>query len=567
MSALIAKMLTSLFTLFAIPSFVAALWPMPRALSTGSTALKLSSDFVIHLEVQNSPNDLQSAISAVYTQLHNDTLQRLVVGRAAADSVAIARASELRFLTISLTGHAVVRSIEQEAVEPYGSRSESYSLNIPHDGTTATLTANSTLGLFRGLTTFSQMWYSSSSGKYILDAPVSIADEPAFPHRGLSFDTARNFFPVEDILRTLDGMSWLNTLYWHVADSQSFPLEVPAFPELAEKGAYSETERYSAADVQRIVSYANERGIDVIMELDSPGHTTGIAFAYPEHIACANKSPWATYASEPPAGQLRIASNATLAFARELFASVAGMMPGTMMSSGGDEVNLPCWEDDEETIQDLSINNITIADALNQFIQEVQNVLHQAGKTPFIKSDMILTHNVPVTNDTIAVVWQSSADATSMAERGQRFIHQPSDYFYLDCGAGEWLGNDVLGNSWCDPFKTWQRAYSFDPFANLSASQQQLVLGGQMPIWSEQTSPENLDPIVWPRLASGAEVFWTGATLPDGSPRLGANATSGTQAFARINEMRYRMVDRGIRAIALQPHWCVLRAGECDLDA
>ena len=62
------------------------------------------------------------------------------------------------------------------------------------------------------------------------------------------------------------------------------------------------------------------------------------------------------------------------------------MLPGTMMSSGGDEVNLPCWNDDEETVRDLSDRNITIADAFNHFIQEVQGVLHDHGKTPFIKS-------------------------------------------------------------------------------------------------------------------------------------------------------------------------------------
>lgn len=123
-----------------------------------------------------------------------------------------------------------------------------------------------------------------------------------------------------------------------------------------------------------------------MQELDSPGHTTGIAFSHPEHIACANKAPWATYANEPPAGQLRIASNATLAFSRQLFVSVAEMLPGTMMSSGGDEVNLPCWNDDEDTMQDLQERGITIADALNQFIQEIQGVLRDCGKTPFIKS-------------------------------------------------------------------------------------------------------------------------------------------------------------------------------------
>lgn len=103
-----------------------------------------------------------------------------------------------------------------------------------------------------------------------------------------------------------------------------------------------------------------------------------------------------------------------------------------------------------------------------------------------------------------------------------------------------------------------------------------------MPLWSEQSSPENLDSIVWPRLASAAEVFWTGASLPDGNPRLGrsrisgvarklimnigVNATSGREALSRMHELRYRLVERGVGAIALQPHWCALRPGACDLD-
>lgn len=121
-------------------------------------------------------------------------------------------------------------------------------------------------------------------------------------------------------------------------------------------------------------------------EMDSPGHTNAISAAHPEHIACAAKSPWATYASEPPAGQLRIASLATLAFARTLFASVAATLPGTMMSSGGDEVNLPCWADDAETVAELARRNMTIGEALDEFVLGVQEVLREHGKTPFIKS-------------------------------------------------------------------------------------------------------------------------------------------------------------------------------------
>ena len=84
---------------------------------------------------------------------------------------------------------------------------------------------------------------------------------------------------------------------------------------------------------------------------------------------------------------------------------------------------------------------------------------------------------------------------------------------------------------------------------------------GQIPLWTEQSGPENLDPIVWPRAASAAEVFWTGALLPDGSPR---NVSS---ALPRLHEMRFRMVNRGIKAIPLQPEWCAIRPGLCNLNS
>ena len=202
-----------------------------------------------------------------------------------------------------------------------------------------------------------------------------------------------------------------------------------AFPELAEKGAYSADEIYTREDIKQVIQYANEvsstsnphaartqeltaLGIPELserhrrsdgmkelqitssplliyltnQEMDSPGHTTAISAAHPEHIACAAKSPWSKYASEPPAGQLRIASPSTVSFARTMFSSVAATLPGTMMSSGGDEVNLPCWEEDEQTIADLAARNISIADALNEFVQTVQGVITGHGKIPFIKS-------------------------------------------------------------------------------------------------------------------------------------------------------------------------------------
>ncbi|KAK7680268.1 hypothetical protein QCA50_016778 [Cerrena zonata] len=451
-------MFAYLLLLFSLVDLSQSLWPIPRQLTTGSIPLKLSRNFDVVVNIHSAPQDLLDSISRTNGHLKNDSFERLVVGRSAADTHLVNHAASLDSLVVSLSEGSIVRSVAAEITEAIESRSESYTLSIPNRGQ-ARLTANSTLGLFRGLATFEQLWYTLDQEKYLTSAPIEIVDEPAFPYRSFSLDTARNFYPVSDILRTLDAMSWvkMSTLYWHVADSQSFPLSIPAFPELASKGAYSQEEIYSVDDVKEIVHYANTRGIDVVMELDTPGHTTAIGSAHPEHVACPNKSPWSKYANEPPAGQLRIASDATVEFTKQVFKSVLSMMTSPLMSTGGDEVNLPCWEEDEETMADLEEKNITIGEALNEFVVAIQGVLKENGKIPFIKSDMILTHNVPVTNDTVAVVWQSSADAVGIAERGLRFIHQPSNYFYLDCGAGDWVGNNVLGNSWCDPFKTWQR--------------------------------------------------------------------------------------------------------------
>jgi hexosaminidase len=366
-------------------------------------------------------------------------------------------------------------------------------------------------------------------------------------------DTARNYFPVSDIKRTLDAMSWvkINTFHWHIVDSQSFPLEIPGFTEISDKGAYSSTSVYSQSDVENIITYAAERGIDVLAEIDTPGHTSVISKSHPEHIACAEATPWETYAGEPPAGQLRIASPATVKFSTDLLSAAAKLFPSKYFSTGGDELNAACYTDDNETQQMLNSSGKTIAQALNVFTQTTHAALAREGKTPVVWEEMVLS-NVTLANNTIALVWISSEDAAVVAKKGFRFIHAASDYFYLDCGAGAWVGAFPTGNSWCDPFKTWQKSYSFDPVANLTEAESKLVLGGQHLLWTEQTNPHNLDPIVWPRAASSAEVFWTGPGL------------NGSTALPRLHDIAFRMQQRGVGAISLQPLWCALRPETCD---
>lgn len=546
------------FTLLLLASPALAVWPLPKQFTTGTTALQLSSDFDIDLSgVQNAPQDLQDAASRTKDQLTKDKLAILTVDRGTSNADAVKAAKSLSKLSLSVPTGTQVKNISDDAILPLGSRQEGYTLTIPDDGSAAQLSANSSLGLFRGLTTFSQLFYDLNGTTYTTQAPIDITDAPAYPYRGLMLDTARNYFPVSDIKRTLDAMSWvkINTFHWHVVDSQSFPLIVPGFEQISQKSAYSASMVYTAQDVQDIVSYAAARGIDVLPEIDTPGHTSAIANAFPEHIACANAVPWASYANEPPAGQLRLASAATTNFTANLLTAAASLFPSKLFSTGGDELNEKCYTDDQQTQSDLQAQGKTLADALATFTQTTHGALAGVGKSPVVWEEMVLDHNLTLSKDALVLVWISSANAKAVAQKGYKFVHAPSDYFYLDCGGGGWVGANTDGNSWCDPFKTWQKAYSFDPLANLTAEEGQLVQGGQQLLWTEQSHPSNLDPIVWPRAASSAEVFWSGP---------GGNSTA---ALARLHDLGYRMNARGVGAIALQPMFCALRPNACDLTA
>ena len=300
--------------------FASALWPMPRDLQTGTTLLKLSNDFDIQVcDIPQVPQDLHDAISRTLSHLQSDQLQRLIVGRGASDSAALADAPSLARLTVSLAPNSPpIKSIMEEATKEITKRSESYSLTIPDtDQGVANLTANSALGLLRGLTTFGQLWYvlKVSGIVYSHQAPVKITDSPAYVSPNmctlaiylycffsriagscwiregtceffLSINPMSNSililylqfsgrwhqtnFECNEHGQGLFGAIFLlstfllynlrsrqmSQFHWHVVDAQSFPLTIPGFPELSQKGAYSAQEIYSSKDIDDIVKYA-----------------------------------------------------------------------------------------------------------------------------------------------------------------------------------------------------------------------------------------------------------------------------------------------------------------------
>ncbi len=169
-------------TLLTVCSPADALWPQPRNLQTGSTALRLSGGFDITISgsVHNAPSDLHAAVLSTQNFVKTDKLGRLVVGRGSVDAQAVSKAKSLSKLTLSLSQGATAHSITSEAQKAIEDRDEAYTLTVPSDGSGATLTASSTLGLYRGLTTFSQLVYYNDGTTYILNAPIHIQDSPAY---------------------------------------------------------------------------------------------------------------------------------------------------------------------------------------------------------------------------------------------------------------------------------------------------------------------------------------------------------------------------------------------------
>jgi hexosaminidase len=172
--------LTAVSALLVLAQPSVALWPQPTQITTGTTPLKLAPGFSIRLNgVRNAPRDLAEAASRTEKFLRDDKLALLVPDRGQSLKGPIKAAKALRSLTVTLSGGAA-KSISEEAIAPLGTRSEGYTLTVPSDGSDAVLSANSTLGLFRGLTTFSQLWYDVDGQTFTNQAPVAITDAPAY---------------------------------------------------------------------------------------------------------------------------------------------------------------------------------------------------------------------------------------------------------------------------------------------------------------------------------------------------------------------------------------------------
>ncbi|KAI8642475.1 beta-hexosaminidase 1 precursor [Parasitella parasitica] len=593
------------------------LWPAPQNAKYGQQELELDTTFHI------SGPDVKQLTHAIdrYTKLI--TRERWIPVQAPFS----VNNETIKTNVSSTTLVALNIIIEDENQELEHLVDESYVLDIPVGSDIGTLKSKTVWGSLRGLETFSQLVQARPNqnsdgevkikdydqdeepdydnvgfeGLYIPNTPVRIEDSPKYAHRGLMLDTSRNYFPVNDILRTIDAMAFnkMNVFHWHITDSHSFPLRLKNTPELAHEGAYKLHQRrlvYTEKDIKKIVKYARNRGVRVIPEIDMPAHTGSWALSHKNITTCSGVyylpgEDWSErLAAEPGAGQLNPIKDETYEVVDKVITEVASLFPDSLFHGGGDEPVYKCWKQDQGVVDYMKKHNATGVDLLHKFLKEELNIIQKSNKTAILWEDAVTNDDLPISKDVILQVWTNPVQKA--VKKGYKVIASNYNFWYLDCGHGGWGGNDTSydeqvpptipeavskvleknevsdnyntqnwggsGGDWCSPFKTWQRVYSYDAAFNLTEAEAKNILGGEVALWSEQTDETTLDIRLWPRAAAAAENLWSGRYDKNNIKRdIG-------DAMPRMFDWRYRLLKRGIRAEALQPLWCGQNPHMCD---
>lgn len=298
-------------------------------------------------------------------------------------------------------------------------------------------------------------------------------------------------------------------------------------------------------------------------------------------MTCANKFWWPAgakwedrFASEPGTGQLNPLNPNTYKVVKNVINDVVKQFPEPFYHAGADEIIPNCWKSDP-TIQSFLSNGGTLSQVLEIFVNSTLPYITSLNRTVVYWEDVLLDQTIKVDpkylpkQNIILQTWNKGHKNTKrIVSAGYRAIVSSAEFYYLDCGHGDFLGNNSVydqqngtggdNSSWCGPFKTWQTVYNYDIVYGLSEEEAKLVLGGEVALWSEQADRTVLDSRIWPRASAMAEALWSGNRDEKTGMKRYADATD------RLNEWRNRMVRRGVGAEPIQPLWCVRNPGMCN---
>lgn len=407
---------------------------------------------------------------------------------------------------------------------------EAYTINVSSDGILVRAVAPE--GIYRATRTLLKSVGTEKTSSVEFPS-AEVSDWPRFGYRGLMLDVSRHFSDVEMVKRTIDmlALHQLNIFHWHLTDDQGWRIEIKSHPELTEVGAWrddtvvgrylggtdypTDGKRhggfYTQEQIREIVAYAKERYIEIIPEIDLPGHTSAVLAAYPQ-LGCEDKeykvaNRWGVIRDVLCAG-----NPASLDLFKDIMDEVCDLFPGKYIHLGGDECVKDRWKacpKCQKKIRELGLKDgsrYSKEDYLQSwFMGEVASFVQSKGKR-VIGWDEIL-EGVPM-DDSVIMSWRGTEGGITAARMGHDVVMTPTSDMYFDQSQtlASQLEEIPVGG-----FINVMKVYSYEPLpASLTPEQQKHILGCQANVWCEYMPEERIRQYqMLPRLAALSEVQWT----------------------------------------------------------
>jgi len=381
-------------------------------------------------------------------------------------------------------------------------------------------------GLFYGIQTLIQLIHGTNPGYATIPCAV-INDYPRFPYRGMHLDVARHFFDVDFVKKYLDLMAAykLNNFHWHLTDDQGWRIEIKKYPKLTEVGSiraqtkigraggidsdlYDNTPYggfYTQDQIEDIIHYAEDRYINIVPEIEMPGHSLAAVTAYPE-LSCDPSKPYKVKETWGESQDVLCPTDETFKMMDEILMEVMNIFPGKYIHIGGDECPKIAWQKSDFCRQLMSEQNMNDASNLESyFISRIEKFVNAQGRQ-IIGWDEILEGGL-APNATV-MSWRGEGGGIAAAQLGHDVIMTPgSGGLYLDHAQSK-SAQEPLSIGGNAPLS---KTYSYDPIpAALNTEQQKHVIGVQGNVWTEYMStPAKVEYMILPRMFAVSEVAWT----------------------------------------------------------
>ena len=369
---------------------------------------------------------------------------------------------------------------------------------------------------------------------------VAIKDHPQFQHRGFMMDVARHFFDKDQVKRVLDIMALykMNRLHWHLTDDQGWRIEIPEYPKLTEIGSirsgsftsngdgaqfFDDTEYgrgmwFTQDDLREIVAYAAERNIDILPEIDLPGHMVAAVASYPE-FSC---DPTKEYSVRIPGGishdVLNIGKDEVVDFLKCVLRNVAEIFPFPYIHLGGDECPTEQWATNEDCLRRVQEENLAGVHELQSWLVEelgaYLKTLGENSKDIVVWDEVLKNWNTKNKVKPVIMAWNDGGAkyAKQAADLGFSSILCPYSHVYIDfmqVPANQTRVDEPYYGGWGDNWvNTIDKVYSLNPLTSLEGKEE-FCWGAQCNLWAETLNDgEELEYQLLPRMLALAEVGW-----------------------------------------------------------